>query len=133
MSDYSSASADRMTKAYIKIRARRAELKAEYSKHDDELARQLDILKRALLSYCERNKVESVRTDEGLFFRSQRTKYWTSDWDAMHKFVVEHAVPQLFDKRLNQTNMRQFLEENPELKPEGLKIDNEYVISVRKK
>jgi hypothetical protein len=51
----------------------------------------------------------------------------------MHKFVIEHAVPELFDKRLNQTNMKQFLEENPELQPEGLKIDNEYVISVRKK
>ena len=133
MSDYSDAPADKMTKAYIKIRNKRAELKAAFTKEDEELAHQLDILKRALLSYCENNKVESVRTDEGLFFRSQRIKYWTSDWDAMHKFVIEHAVPELFDRRLNQTNMKQFLEENPELKPEGLKIDSEYVISVRKK
>ena len=133
MSDYSDAPADKMTKAYIKIRNKRAELKAAFTKEDGELAHQLDILKRALLSYCENNKVESVRTDEGLFFRSQRTKYWTSDWDAMHKFVVEHAVPELFERRLNQTKMKQFLEENPELKHEGLKIDSEYVISVRKK
>jgi|TARA_R110001592_G_scaffold80457_1_gene239655 hypothetical protein len=133
MSDYSDAPADKMTKAYIKIRNKRAELKAAFTKEDEGLAHQLDILKRALLSYCENNKVESVRTDEGLFFRSQRIKYWTSDWDAMHKFVIEHAVPELFDKRLNQTNIRQFLEENPELKPEGLNIDSEYVISVRKK
>jgi hypothetical protein len=133
MSDYSDAPADKMTKAYLAIRNKRAQLKAEYTKQDDELARQLDILKRALLSYCERNKVESVRTDEGLFFRSQRTKYWTSDWEAMHKFVIEHKVPELFDKRINQTNIKQFLEENPELKPEGLNIDTEYVISVRKK
>jgi hypothetical protein len=133
MSDYSDAPADKMTKAYLAIRNKRAQLKAEYTKQDDELARQLDILKRALLSYCERNKVESVRTDEGLFFRSQRTKYWTSDWEAMHRFVIEHKVPELFDKRINQTNIKQFLEENPELKPEGLNIDTEYVISVRKK
>ena len=46
---------------------------------------------------------------------------------------MENKVPEFFDKRLNQTNMKQFLEENPELKPEGLKIDSEYVISVRKK
>ena len=133
MSDYSDAPADKMTKAYLAICNKRAQLKAEYTKQDDELARQLDILKRALLSYCERNKVESVRTDEGLFFRSQRTKYWTSDWEAMHQFVIEHRVPELFDKRINQTNIKQFLEENPELKPEGLNIDTEYVISVRKK
>jgi flagellar basal body-associated protein FliL len=71
MSDYSDAPADKMTKAYIKIRNKRAELKAAFTKEDGELAHQLDILKRALLSYCENNKVESVRTDEGLFFRSQ--------------------------------------------------------------
>jgi len=133
MGDYSDAPADKMTKAYIKIRQKRSELSAEYKKKDDELAQQLDILKRALLSYCDRNKVESVRTDEGLFFRSNKTKYWASDWEAMHKFVIEHQVPELMDKRLNQTNIKQFLEENPELKPEGLKIDTEYVISVRKK
>jgi len=133
MSDYSDAPADRMTKAYLKIREKRAELKREFTKQDDELSNQLDILKRALLSYCDRNKVESVRTDEGLFFRSQRTKYWASDWEAMHKFVIQHQVPELLDKRINQTNVKQFLEDNPELKPEGLKIDTQYVVSVRKK
>ena len=35
--------------------------------------------------------------------------------------------------RLNQTNFKQFLEENPESKPEGLNIDSEYSIAVRKK
>lgn len=133
MSDYSDAPADKMTKAYLKIREKRAELKREFTKQDDELSNQLDILKRALLSYCDRNKVESVRTDEGLFFRSQRTKYWASDWEAMHKFVIQHQVPELLDKRINQTNVKQFLEDNPELKPEGLKIDTQYVVSVRKK
>ena len=59
MGDYSNAPADKMTRAYLKIRNKRAELKAAFTQEDDELARQLDILKRALLSYCDRNKVES--------------------------------------------------------------------------
>ena len=75
MGDYSDAPADKMTRTYIKIRQKRSELSAEYKKKDDELSQQLDILKRALLSYCDRNRVESVRTDEGLFFRSSKTKY----------------------------------------------------------
>ena len=124
---------DKLAKAYIKIRAERSALSAQFKETDGDLSRKLDRLKQAMLDHCERHNAESVRTSEGLFFRSKKTKYWTSDWDAMHKFVVEHAVPELFDRRLNQTNMKQFLEENPELKPEGLKIDSEYVISVRKK
>lgn len=47
--------------------------------------------------------------------------------------MLQHSVPEFFEKRLNQTNVKQFLEENPDLQPAGLNIDSEYVISVRKK
>jgi hypothetical protein len=124
---------ERLTKAYLKIKQRRAELSADYKEQDDELVAQLDKIKRALLDYCKEQGVESVRTSEGMFYRTTRQRYWTSDWESMYKFVLEHGVPEFFDKRLNQTNVKQFLEENPELAPMGLQVDSEYVISVRKK
>ena len=86
-----------------------------------------------LVDYCKEHGVESVRTAEGLFYRTVKQRYWTSDWEAMHKFVMEHSVPEFFEKRLNQTNVKQFLEENPDLVPKGLNVDSEYTISVRKK
>ena len=72
-------------------------------------------------------------TAKGLFFRSTKTKYWTSDWEQMYSFIKEHDVPEFLDKRLNQTNVKQFLEENPDVLPKGMNVDTEYVISVRKK
>ena len=133
MSDKSEVPADRLTRAYIKIRAERAALSADFKEQDGALARQQTILKNALLDYCENHNVESVRTSEGLFFRTSKIKYWTSDWERMYEFILEHDVPELLDKRLNQTNLKQFLEENPDVLPQGLNVDNEYVISVRKK
>jgi hypothetical protein len=133
MSDNTEVPADKLTKAYIKIRAERALLSADYKEKDGKLVRQLDTLKKALLDYCDAHNVESVRTSEGLFFRSTKTKYWTSDWESMHKFILEHQVPEFLDKRLNQTSVKQFLEENPDLLPPGLNVDSEYAISVRKK
>jgi|TARA_R110000796_G_scaffold16684_5_gene51980 hypothetical protein len=133
MSEDSDVPADKLTKAYIKIRAKRALLSAEFKEKDGALVRQLDTLKKALLDYCDAHHVESVRTAEGLFFRSAKTKYWTSDWDQMYEFITEHNVPQLLDRRLNQTNMKQFIEENPDVSPKGMNVDTEYVISVRKK
>jgi hypothetical protein len=50
----------------------------------------------------------------------------------MHKFIAKHNVPEFFEKRLNQTNVKQFLEENPEEVPEGLNVDSEYAITIRK-
>tara|TARA_R110000803_G_scaffold29698_4_gene67574 strand:+ start:189 stop:581 length:393 start_codon:yes stop_codon:yes gene_type:complete len=129
----SGVTAEKLTKAYLKIREERAKLAADFKEKDSVLSRQIEKVKKGLLDYCNAHGVESVRTTEGLFFRSTKTRYWTGDWDKMYEFVLEHKVPELFEKRLNQTNLKQFLEENPESKPEGLNIDSEYSIAVRKK
>ena len=124
---------DRLTKAYIKIRAERSALSAQFKETDTKLIRQQDSIKRALLDHCDRHNTESVRTSEGLFFRSTKTRYYCEDWDLMYDFIREHNIPELFDRRLNQTNMKQFIEENPDVSPKGMNVDTEYVISVRKK
>ena len=123
---------DKLAKTYLRIRAERSMLSAKYKEEDGNLIRQLDVIKQAMLDHCEDHNVESVRTSEGLFFRSTKKKYWVSEWDAIHKLIVEENAPQLLDKRINQANMREFLEENPDLKPEGLEIEEEITISVRK-
>ena len=125
--------AEKLTKAYIKIRDERAKLSAEYKEKDSVLSRQLERVKQGLLDYCNEHSVESVRTSEGLFYRSVKQKFWTNDWEKMHAFIMEHNVPELLEKRLNQTNLKQFLEENPESQPDFLNVDSEYSMSVRKK
>lgn len=124
---------DRLTKAYLNIRAKRAELANKFKEEENNLLEQMEKIKRALLDYCKTHNVESVKTSEGVFYRTTRAKYWTSDWEQMHKFILEHEVPELLDKRLNQSNMKQFLEENPDVVPKGLNVNSEYIISVRKK
>lgn len=126
-------SVEKLTKTYIKIRDKRSELAAKYKEEDGKLSEQLDQIKRALLEYCKEHDIESVRTAEGSFFRTVKRRYWTSDWDSMNKFILDHGVPEFYEKRLNQTHVKQFMEENPELLPPGLNVDSEYVISVRKK
>ena len=125
--------AEKLTKAYIKIRDERAKLSAEYKEKDSVLSRQLERVKQGLLDYCNDHSVESVRTSEGLFYRSVKQKFWTNDWEKMHAFIMEHNVPELLEKRLNQTNLKQFLEETPESQPDCLNVDSEYSMSVRKK
>ncbi len=125
--------AEKLTRVYIKIRDEKAKLSAEYKEKEANLNQQMDKVKAALLDYCKDNGLESVKTSEGLFYRSVRTRYWTSDWEQMHKFVLEHVVPEFMEKRLNQTNVKTFLEENPDIVPKGLNVDSEYTISVRKK
>jgi len=124
---------EKLVKVYLKMKQKRAEITAAFTEQDEKIKAQMDKVKSALLEYCKDQNLESVRTTEGLFYRTVRTSYWTSDWESMGKFVVENNAPELLEKRLHQSNMKQFLEENPDLLPPGLNVDSEYTITVRRK
>ena len=126
-------SVDKLVNAYVNLRTARAEVSAKYKEQEGELRKKQDEVKLALLDYCKEHEVDSVRTASGLFYRTVKQRYWTSDWESMHKFIFEHNVPEFFEKRLNQTHVRQFIEENPDELPAGLNVDSEYTISVRSK
>tara|TARA_R100000781_G_C4060194_1_gene120744 strand:- start:123 stop:536 length:414 start_codon:yes stop_codon:yes gene_type:complete len=126
------AKVSKLTEVYLKIKTKREELSAEFKEADEALVSQQDKIKAALLDYLKENDVDSVKTAYGTFFRSVKQRFWTNDWGSMHEFIIEHRVPELLDKRLNQKHVREFLDENPELLPKGLNADSEYTLSIRK-
>ena len=126
-------SVERLTGVYIKIRDARTALAAKFKAEDGELQEQLEQIKRALLDYCETNGLDSARTTAGTFYRTVKTRYWTSDWESVYKFVIDQNMPELFEKRLNQTVLKELIEEDPDFALPGLNSDSEYVITVRKK
>lgn len=123
---------NRLVKAFVKMRDKKAELAAAFKAEDDAISAQMDAVKRALLDYCKENGVESARTESGMFYRTVRSKFWTNDWEQMGAFIIEHKCPELLEKRIHQGNMQTFLQENPDLRPAGLSVDSEYTITVRK-
>lgn len=127
------ADLNRIVAVYLKIRDKKAQLTNELNAKLAELDIKLKVVNDALLAHCKENNVESVRTEHGTFYRSTKTKYWTGDWEAMGKFIIEHNAVDLMEKRIHQGNMRLFLEENPDLLPPGLNVDSEYTVTVRRK
>ena len=75
---------------------------------------------------------KSARTEFGTISLKEKTRFYTQDWDSFKKFVIEHDAVDLLEKRIAQSNMQTFLEENPKLLPPGLNSVTEYSISVRK-
>jgi hypothetical protein len=124
---------DRLVSVYVKIRDKKNELAATFAEQEKELDGKLDKIKQALLEHCKATGTESVKTASGTFWRTQKKRFWTSDWDAMNRFIVENEAVDLLEKRIHQGNMKQFLEENPEVLPPGLNADSEYSITVRRK
>lgn len=125
-------SVDRLVSVYLKIRDKKAAVTKQLKEEESILNEKLDLVKNALLEHCKENNVESVRTRLGTFFRSVRTKYWTSDWESMNQFIKENDAVDLLEKRLHQGNMKQFLETNPDKLPPGLNVDSVYTVTVRR-
>jgi|TARA_R100000455_G_C6266717_1_gene122009 hypothetical protein len=123
---------DKLTKVYLKIKEQREELSSRYKEQDGHLEEQQNTIKSELLKHLQEQNIDSIRTPNGTFYRTTKTKYWTSDWGSMHEFILEHGLPDLLEKRLHQTNVRTFLEENEDLLPKGLNVDSEYSLSVRR-
>ena len=123
---------DRLAKIYRKIRSEITTLTQDYDTKVEALKAQQEELKNAMKDMMKTMGVTSVRTAQGTVVLSIKTRYNTQDWDSFKKFVVEHDAVDLLEKRIAQTNMSQFLEENPGLVPPGLNSHAEYDISVRK-
>ena len=89
-------------------------------------------VKTAILEHMKAIGAESLRTDAGTVYRTVRTTYSTTDWESMGKFILEHSVPELLEKRIHQTNMKAFLEEHPDVLPPGLNANMEYSVTVKR-
>jgi len=123
---------DKLAKVYRKMAARIQELTQAYENEVEEIKRQQDTVKIALKDQMLALGMSSVRTDQGTVVLSTKTRYNTQDWDSFKTFVLQHEAVDLLEKRIAQTNMATFLEDNPGLVPPGLNSLTEYAISVRK-
>ena len=123
---------DKLTTIYIKIRDRRAENTRMFNAEDNDLKEQMDVLEAQMLDVCKDMGANSIRTSHGTIIRSVKTKYWTNDWDSLYEVVKEHDAFGVLFKAINQTNMKQFLEDNPDVLPKGLNVESEYSVVVRR-
>lgn len=132
MTDEASVPMDKLARVYRKMQTRIQELTAAYETEVEVLKAQQDQVKAALKDQMLALGLTSVRTTEGTVILSTKTRYSTTDWDEFKEFVKEHDALDLFEKRIAQTNMAQFLKDNPALVPPGLSSNAEYSVSVRK-
>jgi ATP-dependent Lon protease len=129
----STLNVEQLVKAYIKMRDARQQLLREFDEADDRIKQQQDVVQQALLELCKETGTDGLKTSAGTVTRTIKTRYWTSDWNSMKNFIKENDAFELLEQRVHQTNMKSFLEENPNLMPPGMNIDSKYAITVRRK
>lgn len=119
---------EKLVKIYMKMKAAHSELEAQA----EAVKKQQDEVKNAIKDMMQAEGVLSSKTSFGTVSLSLKKRYYTHDWDSFKQFVMTNDALDLFEKRIAQRNMAQFLEANPTLVPPGLDSISEYEVSVRK-
>lgn len=123
---------NQLVKAYRRIRDAIKEAEAEHEEKVSSMKADLDKVGAELLKFCNDKDLDSIRTPAGTISRRVQTRYWTTDWEEMHKFVLDNEVPYILEKRINNNALQQYLEDNPDIFPPALQVDRKFVIQVRK-
>jgi hypothetical protein len=123
---------DKLARVYRKIKTEIDTLTQEYDGKLEALKAQQDEIKFAMKDQMQALGVRSVQTTFGTVSMIHKTRYSTQDWDSFKKFIIEHDVVDLLEKRIAQSNMAKFLEENPGSVPPGLNSFSDFEIRVTK-
>lgn len=121
-----------MVSVYLKLRDAIETKEEEHKAELQALKEEFDAVGSHLLSLCNEQNIDSIKTPVGTISRRISTRYWTSDWDSMYQFIKEHDAPFLLEQRIHGSNMREFLEDNPDVLPAGLQAERKYTVQVRK-
>jgi len=119
---------DKLVRIYMKMRAKLSELDAQV----ESIKEQQQLLKNEIKDRMRSVGAKSMKTEYGTVSLTEKTRYYTQDWDSFKRFVIENDAVDLLEKRIAQTNMKLFLQENPTLVPPGLNSDTEIDVSIRK-
>ena len=123
---------DKLVKIYRKIKMEIDTLTQEYDTKVETLKSQQDEIKFEIKDQMKALGVTSVKSPFGTVSMILKTRYNTNDWSSFKDFILEHSAVDLLEKRVAQTNMAQFLEENPGVVPPGLNSVTEFEIRITK-
>lgn len=124
---------DTIVDTYMKIREAKNELTKKFKAESAVLEEQMDVLKYALLDLSKETGITSFSTPNATAYRTVKNNYWTNDWESFYDFMQDNKAMGLLKKSIHQANMKEFMDQNPDLHPPGLNIDSEYEITIRRK
>lgn len=122
----------KLVKTYIKIRDARAEKKKAFELEDGQLKESLGKIEAVLLGHLNTTGGESVRTDEGTFYKQEEITPTGSDWDRLYAWVKEEDAFDALERRIKKTFIKEYMDTHEGALPPGVSVHREYVVRVRR-
>jgi hypothetical protein len=120
-------------KQYVALRDHIKELDKEHADRMKPYRETLDQLNSLLLASLDQigQGVDSIRTDEGTVYRTEKKSASLADPAAFMKYVIEQQAWDLLDRKANVTAVADFIEEH-NTQPPGVNFQRTFVAGVRR-
>jgi hypothetical protein len=121
-----------LVKVYIKIRDKRSEIKKAYEAEDKVLKDKLTLLENTMLASLNASGSESVRTEDGTFYRQEEITPNVADWGAFYDYIKANDAFDALERRAKKTFVVDYMEAHEGETPPGVSIFRQYVARVRR-
>ena len=121
---------EKVVETYLKVRDAIAAMEQRHKEEKRNLVEQLEVLEQELLARVEQAGGNISVPNVGRVARRISRNFWTNDWESVYKVVKEHDAFHLLHQRISNKAMQEFLNEHPNLMPEGLNVDSRYTVTV---
>lgn len=123
---------NRLTKAYIKLRDARSDLKKEWEKEDAKFKEKMEKIEGALLQFLNETQQNSSKTDAGIVYRQEEITPTGADWDAFYGWVAKNNAFDALERRIKKTFIREYMDAHDGGIPPGVSVYREFVVRVRR-
>jgi hypothetical protein len=123
---------NKVVSTYLRIRAKRAEIKRVYEEQDAELKGQLKTLEAFMLGKLNADNADNIKTEAGTFYRQEDITPTGSDWQALYKWIAENDAFDALERRIKKGFITEYMETHEGGLPPGVSVFREYVVRVRK-
>jgi hypothetical protein len=122
---------DEVVAGYIKLRDKKAVIKAEYDAKIAKIDEVLDRIEGKLIAHFQETGLESIRTEAGTAYKSTRVSAPVADWDALLSHILVTENYQLLERRVSKKAVEEYKSANDDLPP-GVSWREEVVVNVRR-
>jgi hypothetical protein len=126
------AKADTLVKAYVNIRDAISAKKKEYDTWEKDMKGKLGLIELELRKICEETGAESLKTAYGTAYKVMKDFVAVKDWEQTINFIFENDMPQLLNKAVNKTAVKEYMAANDNVVPPGVEYGQSLEIQVRK-
>jgi phage host-nuclease inhibitor protein Gam len=116
---------------YIKMRDKKAQMKAEFDASIAPLNEKMEKLEAKLLDIFNKTGMDSVKTEFGTAYTTTRVTASVADREVFMNYVKDHEEWSLLEVRAAKTAVEQFRSIHDDIPP-GISMREERVVNVRR-